>query len=87
MAAHARAITVTRRPPAWSTPRHHGRGAELDTFLADDTVKQTTTAGSSLKFCLVARVRGRYPVPGIRVGMRVTPGPYRDRNSKFAFDH
>jgi 3'(2'), 5'-bisphosphate nucleotidase len=45
---------VTRRPPAWSTPRHHGRGAELDTFLADDTVKQTTTAGSSLKFCLVA---------------------------------
>jgi 3'(2'), 5'-bisphosphate nucleotidase len=34
--------------------RRHGSGADLDEFLAGYKVKDTTSAGSSLKFCLVA---------------------------------
>jgi len=34
--------------------RRHGSGAELDQFLAGYKVADTTSAGSSLKFCLVA---------------------------------
>jgi 3'(2'), 5'-bisphosphate nucleotidase len=34
--------------------RRHGSGAQMDAFLADYTVADRVTAGSSLKFCLVA---------------------------------
>jgi len=34
--------------------RRHGSGDELDAFLAEVTVKERISAGSSLKFCLVA---------------------------------
>jgi len=34
--------------------RRHGSGPELDKFLSDYTVKDRVSAGSSLKFCLVA---------------------------------
>ena len=34
--------------------RRHGSGPELDSFLSKYTVKDRVTAGSSLKFCLVA---------------------------------
>ena len=34
--------------------RRHGSGPELDSFLAGYTVKDRVTAGSSIKFCLVA---------------------------------
>lgn len=37
--------------------RRHGDGEMLDTFLADYTVKDLLSAGSSLKFCLVATGR------------------------------
>ncbi|MEM7172982.1 MAG: 3'(2'),5'-bisphosphate nucleotidase CysQ [Pseudomonadota bacterium] len=35
--------------------RRHGSGEELDTFLADYKVDEMISAGSSLKFCLVAK--------------------------------
>ena len=37
--------------------RRHGEGAELDAFLAKYKVAEKVTAGSSLKFCLVATGR------------------------------
>ncbi len=37
--------------------RRHGEGAELDAFLAQYKVADKVTAGSSLKFCLVATGR------------------------------
>ena len=37
--------------------RRHGSGEELDRFLADYKVKEMVSAGSSLKFCLVATGR------------------------------
>jgi 3'(2'), 5'-bisphosphate nucleotidase len=37
--------------------RRHGSGPELDAFLARYTVKDQITAGSSLKFCLVAAAK------------------------------
>ncbi|HMB76323.1 MAG TPA: 3'(2'),5'-bisphosphate nucleotidase CysQ [Kiloniellaceae bacterium] len=37
--------------------RRHGSGAELDAFLAERKIGETVSAGSSLKFCLVATGR------------------------------
>jgi len=37
--------------------RRHGSGAEMDAFLADYKVADQISAGSSLKFCLVATAR------------------------------
>jgi 3'(2'), 5'-bisphosphate nucleotidase len=37
--------------------RRHGSGEEMDKYLADYTVKEMVSAGSSLKFCLVATGR------------------------------
>ncbi len=37
--------------------RRHGSGAELETFLADYKVADRVSAGSSLKFCLVATAK------------------------------
>jgi 3'(2'), 5'-bisphosphate nucleotidase len=53
-AVEIRARTIPEDGAVVVASRRHGSGAELDAFLADYTVKQTTTAGSSLKFCLVA---------------------------------
>ncbi len=47
-----------RRPPRDGltvlTSRSHGAGAELDAWLAAHTIAGRVTAGSSLKFCVVA---------------------------------
>ncbi|WP_448203117.1 3'(2'),5'-bisphosphate nucleotidase CysQ [Azospirillum sp. sgz302134] len=47
-----------RKPPAEGltvvASRSHGSGSELETFLANHTVKDRVTCGSSLKFCTVA---------------------------------
>ena len=54
-AIHVRAI-----PEAGATviaSRRHGSGAELDAFLAAYKIKDRISAGSSLKFCLVATGR------------------------------
>ncbi len=52
-----RAMEV-RRPPEDGVvvvaSRRHGASQDLDRFLADYDVAEQTTAGSSLKFCLVA---------------------------------
>ena len=37
--------------------RSHGAGAELDTFLSNKKIAHHVTAGSSLKFCLLASAR------------------------------
>lgn len=37
--------------------RRHGSGDELEAFLADKQVKERVSAGSSLKFCLVATAK------------------------------
>ena len=55
MAIRARAIPEDGATVIAS--RRHGSGAELDAFLANYTVKDRVTAGSSLKFCLVAAAR------------------------------
>ncbi len=51
----------TRRAPADGltivASRRHGSGDELDSFLADKQVKERVSAGSSLKFCLVANAK------------------------------
>jgi 3'(2'), 5'-bisphosphate nucleotidase len=52
MAISARAIPTEGATIIAS--RRHGSGAEMDTFLSGFTVKDRITAGSSLKFCLVA---------------------------------
>ena len=54
----ARAIAVRRRPPGGVTivaSRSHGDDGALDAFLAGTTVAERRPAGSSVKFCLVAR--------------------------------
>ena len=49
---------VVRRPPDSGVlvvaSRRHGDSAELDSFLSDFVVEDMLSAGSSLKFCLVA---------------------------------
>ena len=52
MAIAARAIPADGATVIAS--RRHGSGSELDTFLSGFTIKDHITAGSSLKFCLVA---------------------------------
>ena len=55
MAIAARAI-----PPEGAVvvaSRRHGSGSELDEFLAGYEVKEQVSAGSSLKFCLVATAK------------------------------
>ena len=54
------AIRVREIPAEGATviaSRRHGDAAELDRFLADFKVKEQISAGSSLKFCLVAASR------------------------------
>jgi 3'(2'), 5'-bisphosphate nucleotidase len=42
--------------------RSHGSGQQLDAFLASENVREHRTAGSSLKFCLVAEgIADLYP--------------------------
>jgi 3'(2'), 5'-bisphosphate nucleotidase len=51
------AIAARERPAAGVTviaSRRHGSGSAIDDFLAAYTVAERVTAGSSLKFCLVA---------------------------------
>ncbi len=43
-----------RQPPVAVASRSH-RDAETDRFLADNGVAETRSAGSSIKFCLIAR--------------------------------
>ena len=55
--AAEREITCRTQPAAGATivaSRRHGSGEELDNFLADYKVADRVSAGSSLKFCLVA---------------------------------
>jgi len=50
-------LTVRRTPPEGITvigSRRHGKSSELEKLLKDYTVNGNMTAGSSLKFCLVA---------------------------------
>ncbi|MDB3954100.1 3'(2'),5'-bisphosphate nucleotidase CysQ [Alphaproteobacteria bacterium] len=50
-------LTVRKTPPEGITvigSRRHGKNSELEKLLKDYTVKDNMTAGSSLKFCLVA---------------------------------
>ncbi len=54
------AIAARAIPPEGATvvaSRRHGSGAELDEFLAGYQVKEQVSAGSSLKFCLVATAK------------------------------
>ncbi len=55
MAIEARAIPKDGATVIAS--RRHGSGPELDEFLAGYTVKDQVSAGSSLKFCLVANAK------------------------------
>jgi len=51
------AIEARRQPEDGATvvaSRRHGAGPELDAFLANHKVKELVSAGSSLKFCLIA---------------------------------
>ncbi len=52
---------AARTPPADGitivASRRHGSGDELESFLADKQVKERVSAGSSLKFCLVATAK------------------------------
>ncbi len=51
------AIEARRTPEAGETvvaSRRHGSGEDLETFLAERKIAERVTAGSSLKFCLVA---------------------------------
>ena len=52
---------AARTPPAEGltivASRRHGSGDELEAFLADKQVKERVSAGSSLKFCLVATAK------------------------------
>lgn len=50
-------IAVRKTPDAGETviaSRRHGAGEELDAFLARRKIAERVTAGSSLKFCLIA---------------------------------
>lgn len=54
------AIRVRSTPADGATivaSRRHGAGGELDTFLSRHTVKDRVSAGSSLKFCLIASAK------------------------------
>src|SRR3546814_18971640 len=56
--------------------RRHGTGAELDAFLARYKVADKVTAGSSLKFCLVASGRADlYPRFGRTMEWDTADGP------------
>ena len=51
---------VTSKPSWWrpdNSSRRHGSGEALDNFLKDYKVAEMVSAGSSLKFCLVASGR------------------------------
>ena len=54
------AIAARTIPPEGATvvaSRRHGSGTELDQFLAGYQVREQVSAGSSLKFCLVATAK------------------------------
>ncbi len=56
--AEPRAIAIRPRPAAGATivaSRSHGDDAALEAFLGDTVVAERRPAGSSVKFCLVAR--------------------------------
>ena len=56
--AEPRSIAIRQRPAAGATivaSRSHGDDAALEAFLGDTIVAERRPAGSSVKFCLVAR--------------------------------